>query len=211
MALSGSTVASTPVYNTGNRGSSPLLKASFHNSNQLRMRIIKILISIILFGLLAFPLFSQEPVPFAGESVWNTNCAKIPGVSTEIYTVPVVDSLGQKTGKFKTVKHQLDVVDSIEYKLQWIITDKVIQRSTEGLFIWEIKSAAIASDGQCSSYEISLLRTIDFSRATMANHGAKSKAPPPSPARKATLVVLCPQGQFTEILLIEQNNIVTYQ
>lgn len=175
------------------------------------MRLIKIIISIIFLGFLAFPLLAQEPIPFAGESVWNTSCIAVPSTRTDVDTLPVRDSLGEATGELRAYERQIDVIDKIDYKVQWIITDKIIQRSTEGIFIWRIESAAIASDGQAASYEIVLESTRDFSKATQRNHGTKSKPAPLPPVRKATLVVLCPQGQFSEILLMEPKSFVSYQ
>ena len=192
-----------------------------------------IIIFITLFSFFA----NAQTVPYAGESVWHTKSAFVPGTDIAVDTFPnsskltvanvaasqkmTVDYFLKTHSEYKSgsdvlnkiiVKRTIDVIDSISVETRWVITDKVFQFTSAGVKIWKIDSAAIAADGQSATYDITLTRTMDFSekvvRANTPVGAAKAK---PIVVQKATLMIVCAQGLFTEILLIGENTFTTFR
>ncbi len=166
--------------------------------------------SIIIFiTIFSFLQANAQTIPYAGESVWYTKRAFVPGtdISKDTAWTDATKSVVKSI-----LKTTIDIVDTVNAKVRWVITDKVFQFTLAGVKIWKIDSAAIAADGQSATYDITLIRTMDFSeKPEMANHPKGAAKPRPVVTQKATLMILCPEGQFSEILLIGTNNFTTFQ
>ena len=166
----------------------------------------------LLFAVLiafSFTTNGQEPVlPFAGEGYWNTRLLTTPSYE-EFH-----DTLNKKPLQIRS--WYKDTSFSVSMPCQWVVAGHIWQFLPEGVRKWEIVSSAITGCGQAAEYEVKLVYETAYSAAHTAQEKNKPKtstSPVKKPVvndRRATILVLCPQGQFQSILIIEQFGIATY-
>lgn len=170
----------------------------------------KLLLAVLIAFSFSFTTNGQEPVlPFAGEGYWNTRLLTTPSYE-EFH-----DTLNKKPLQIRS--WYKDTSFSVSMPCQWVVAGHIWQFLPEGIRKWQIESSAITGCGQVAEYKAKLVYESAYSTAHNAWQKNKPKTTSSTPVKKlpanereATILVLCPQGQFSSILLIEQNGIATY-
>lgn len=165
----------------------------------------KLLSALIVVLSLSFTASAQEPgLPFAGEGYWKTN-----SLTTPVYE-EVVDTIVKSDGTPKIRRWYQDTSFSVTMPCQWVIGEHLWQILPEGYRMWAITSSAVTACGQVAEYQVELAKESAYAAPTRPKPTSATTAKKIVNDRKATVIVLCPQGQFSSILLIEDRGVATY-